>query len=116
MPNHITNTIKMECTPDRWEQINREVINSKHEFDFELIIPLDGDRSADLQRETWGTKWNAYYHESRDDSDFVFDTAWNHPRPVIKALSLKYPEVIFKIAYADEDMGSNLGTYTIING
>jgi len=57
----------------------------------------------------WGTKWNSYDCAMRGDL-IKFETAWNYPEPVMKALSAKYPEAEFKLDYADEDMGSNCGT------
>lgn len=68
----------------------------------------------------WGTKWNAYdtkveYHED-DSATLQFDTAWSHPYPVIEALSVKCPMHELEVSYADEDLGYNLGKYTIING
>ena len=63
----------------------------------------------------WGTKWNAF--ETKDESDFIsFETAWSTPFKVIIALSLKYPKNDFKIEYADEDIGSNCGSYSLRNG
>lgn len=65
----------------------------------------------------WGTKWNAYSAEISDDLLTVqFDTAWAHPDPVIEALSKSFPDEPILVKYADEDLGSNLGEYTILNG
>ena len=63
----------------------------------------------------WGTKWNAYDQEIKEDC-LRFDTAWSHPFPVIEKLSKLNPETEFYIQYADEDIGSNWGEYTIKNG
>jgi len=61
----------------------------------------------------WGTKWNAYDIERVSDTELKVDTAWAHPQPVIDALAAKFPEVHIHVKYADEDLGSNLGQYTI---
>ena len=66
--------------------------------------------------ENWGTKWNAYDVDRRSETDLKFETAWSHPVPVVKALSEKFPNVDIRVRYADEDIGSNLGEYTIRNG
>lgn len=70
--------------------------------------------------DNWGTKWNAYDTASESLADGIatlqFDTAWSHPFPVIEALSVKCPEHEFEVAYADEDLGHNLGKYAIKNG
>ncbi len=62
-------------------------------------------------RDNWGTKWNAY-DCSFEGSVLAFDTAWAHPIPVIRALFVKFPDVLFRVQFADEDRGQNLGTYT----
>lgn len=68
--------------------------------------------------ENWGTKWNAYNTAITENSPFLteieFDTAWSTPDPIIKALSVKYPNCVFEVIYADEDWGSNSGNYMAI--
>lgn len=70
--------------------------------------------------ENWGTKWNAYDARILADVDGMtklrFDTAWSHPRPIIDKLSAMFPDETIRVRYADEDLGSNLGTYTIRGG
>lgn len=63
----------------------------------------------------WGTKWNAYDAKTKDNQ-IIFDTAWSTPFPVIDALSKMYPDLTFKVEFADEDIGSNCGSYTIQKG
>ena len=76
---------------------------------------VDGFSPMDWNRQTWGTKWNAYSQTIEDDI-LRFDTAWSHPTPVIAALSQKFPEEEIHVQYADEDLGSNCGEYIIKNG
>lgn len=64
--------------------------------------------------DNWGTKWNAY-DVSVNDNEIKFDTAWSHPIPIIEHLSKKFPDIQFDIQYADEDIGSNCGQYSIKN-
>jgi hypothetical protein len=70
--------------------------------------------------EHWGTKWNAYDTEvsgtEGDRAVVQFDTAWAHPVPVIVALSQRFPDETLEVMYADEDLGYNLGAYTMRNG
>ena len=71
-------------------------------------------------RENWGTKWNAYGQPEdgypQNESEYVFETAWSHPYKLIRMLSQKLPDVTFNIKYADEDIGSNCGSYVIKGG
>jgi len=63
----------------------------------------------------WGTKWNAYEVDAAD-ACITFDTAWSGVPDLITELSLKFPDVTFGYAYADEDTGNNTGIGTIKNG
>lgn len=69
----------------------------------------------DWANEVWGTKWNAY-NQSVQPLCFKFDTAWGHPEKVINKISKDLPDVEFSIQYADEDTGSNCGSYIVKNG
>ena len=71
----------------------------------------------DFARDAWGTKWNAC--ESSCDiaaGTARFETAWSCPRPVFAALSKRFPDEVLTVAYADEDIGSNCGTFKLKNG
>ena len=64
----------------------------------------------------WGTKWNACEAYLASDDIIVFDTAWNHPEPIILELSKKF-DVQIKLLYADEDSGGgNHGYIEAENG
>lgn len=62
----------------------------------------------------WGTKWNAYQTpDERDNTNTVyFQTAWSCAEKVILKLSALFPDLRFKLSYADEDSGCNVGTRT----
>ncbi len=74
--------------------------------------------SMHYAREAWGTKWNAYDQSPEDNSEtkVKFSTAWSHPFPVIEALSKRFPDAEINVKYADEDTGSNCGSYTAKGG
>ena len=65
---------------------------------------------------TWGTKWNAYHQDFEEPNILWFDTAWEGVPLLIQTLSEIFPDVEFQYAYADEDLGSNVGKGTIRNG
>lgn len=53
----------------------------------------------------WGTKWNAYHYREESDEaryEFVFDTAWSPPEPVLDKLVEKFPNLTFNIDWFDE--------------
>lgn len=142
MPNHIKTVLTIECgNAEKWEKcdadikkIIKKVDTSKKDekkgskFDFNAIIPMpkniedtfgeSGFRPAwyDWSIENWGTKWNAYDIEFNGYDTWVFQTAWSHPVPIIQALSNKYPDLVFKVAYADENIGHNCAAYQMENG
>jgi hypothetical protein len=74
--------------------------------------------ALDWCRTYWGTKWNAYETPTSLDTDrsFRFDTAWSTPMPVFEALAAQWPDLKFRISYADEDIGSNCGVLIFSKG
>lgn len=73
------------------------------------------DNWYDWSLNNWGTKWNAY-DQSDNGDEIVFCTAWSTPVNAMQLLSAKYPEIEFRIQYADEDFGHNVGEYHLMNG
>ena len=65
--------------------------------------------------ENWGTKWNSYDSEKTEDG-LVFSTAWSAPHPVIEEMSARFPEVLFRHEWADEDIGNNCGRREYLAG
>lgn len=127
MPNHVTNIVVAR------KEVIDALLNEKGRVDFERIIPmpeiiyrgalsfedeirLQGRDWYNWSIANWGTKWNAYDSERLSDTKVQFDTAWSHPALVIIALSFLFPEDTISVIYADEDLGYNLGEYTIRNG
>lgn len=76
----------------------------------------DGYSRLDWSREYWGVRANAYNTERLSDTCLCFYTAWDHPFPVIKELSRKFPEHLIRVQYLDVDGESCAGTYSIRNG
>jgi len=67
--------------------------------------------------ENWGTKWNLQEGSLlNDQNELQFDTAWSAPVPILTALSARFPRVEFAHAWADEDLGYNVGRSTYLNG
>jgi len=64
----------------------------------------------------WGTKWNAYDQVEVDENCIEFDTAWSTPFNLMVHLSKMFPTITFKVEFADEDFGYNVGNYTLLNG
>jgi hypothetical protein len=53
----------------------------------------------------WGTKWNAdevRVLQAPDRVALSFVTAGSYPKPILKTLSLSYPEIAFHVRYYDE--------------
>ena len=87
-------------------------MNHPHVVDgVEMVCWYEWNRNA------WGTKWNAYETEIEpiegDLCRLRFQTAWAHPVPVMEKLVNMFPNEVFYVQYADEDLGSNLGAYVV---
>lgn len=126
MPNHVKNIIT--AAPEVLRAIAHE-----GGVDFNLIVPepenierggCNGRHESGVvcwyewSYANWGTKWNAYASDLARFTEGVvtFETAWNHPTPVVRALSMRFPEAPIHVQWADEDMGYNVGRYTILAG
>lgn len=73
--------------------------------------------SMAFAREVWGTKWNACSPEAfPDEGRCQFETAWSCPQGILLELSKRFPEEAIDVTYADEDIGSNCGTFTLKAG
>lgn len=64
----------------------------------------------------WGTKWIADVVMMEDELGWRLNTAWSAPDELIKVLSVIFPEVIFELRYADEDLGYNCGVMQFRDG
>lgn len=68
-------------------------------------------------RDVWGTKWNACEQKAEpEEGRCEFDTAWSCPQGVLVKLSERFPDDLISVKYADEDIGSNCGTFTLKAG
>jgi len=71
----------------------------------------------DFNRMVWGTKWNACESTADpDDGRCQFETAWSCPTGVLVKVSERFPDDAITVTYADEDIGSNCGTFTLKDG
>lgn len=142
MPNHVTTILRI---PPEVADAITTVEEGERRVDFALLVPPPqegynddpigcshshplhydpNDPNANCwyswNREFWGTKWNAYdTRVEGGDGDVAvvtFETAWSHPAPVIEALARRFPDIRIEVAYADEDLGSNVGSYVIEDG
>jgi hypothetical protein len=107
-------------------EANRSRISIKGMTDssFEQFVQMlrnhrkcDTLHGMDFARKHWGTKWNACDASADVETGTAqFDTAWSCPEPVLVELSKKFPEDSIEITYADEDIGSNCGSFTLKAG
>jgi hypothetical protein len=73
--------------------------------------------SMDFARKGWGTKWNACEPIAEpDEGRCKFDTAWSCPTGALMKVSERFPDDTITVTYADEDIGSNCGTFTLKAG
>ena len=128
MPNNVTTIINADPI------VIDSLAGENGPVDFNTVIPMPStvfrggltveasrDYPGELNwygwsREHWGTKWNAYQAKRLRGDAVSFLSAWNFPDPVLAALSSKFPDKEIRVAYADEDFGSNLGMVTYRGG
>ena len=51
-----------------------------------------------------------------EDNTIEFNTAWTNVKPVVLALSQKFPDIEINYRWADEDIGINMGDVTFKDG
>lgn len=72
-------------------------------LDFNGIIPAPQNlpqlELENWRLEHWGTSWNACHLELLSEADgklgFQFETAWDFPLPVFRALAKEFPDLVF---------------------
>lgn len=105
---------------------NRERINLRTmpEESFKQVIGMMENYRAcgylhqmDFARQVWGTKWNAYEPKAEpDEGRCEFETAWACPTGVLVKVSERFPDDTITVTFADEDIGSNCGTFSLKAG
>jgi hypothetical protein len=131
MPNHVTTIV--QAAPKVLQRI-LSVEDGEQAVNFKTIIPMpdtvfQGELSSEDEQKYpgdlnwydwsinhWGTKWNAYETVIIDDDKLSFQTAWSAPWPIFEEWSRQCPEEVMTIAFADEDLGSNLGMFQMKDG
>lgn len=146
MPNHITNRLTIIGTEEQVNAVKdfikiEKVQEGQNIFgpgtiDFNKITPMpkwvfqDHLSLKDEEKygrencwygwsiNNWGTKWNAYGQpdERSNQNTLYFTTAWNSPVDLIKKLSWIFPDIELEIAWADEDLGYNIGIIKFKDG
>lgn len=86
------------------------------EMQTELFMKYGVDNWEDWRVKNWGTVFDAKDTEIINDNQLSFNTSDSTPFVGIIRLSIMFPRVIFKVEYADEDLGVNVGIYRIENG
>lgn len=69
----------------------------------------------DWRLDNWGTKWNSYASERKENS-FIFETAWSAPHEIVEQLAKMFPRLSFYHEWADENIGYNTGYCEYYNG
>tara|TARA_R110000803_G_scaffold88783_1_gene155752 strand:- start:2061 stop:2504 length:444 start_codon:yes stop_codon:yes gene_type:complete len=109
MPNWTHNTVKFECPKEKIIDLKDKLKSKDNVFDFNRIRPMPNNAKGfevegsltpeDLDgvegeymwsMKNWGTKWNSVRSEISDESEvcieYTFDTAWDAPHPIVKAI------------------------------
>jgi hypothetical protein len=108
----------------QWDNRQKQSINDLNDEGFEQFMQMLRNyrktgylHMMDFARDKWGTKWNAGDCVVKlEEGTASFDTAWSCPEPIFVELSKKFPDEVIEVTYADEDVGSNCGTFILKNG
>lgn len=109
MPNWTHNIVRFEGSKNKIKELKKKLESKDNVFDFNKIIPMppnskDFKATGNISSEqldsinnwyrwssdNWGTKWNSVRSEISSESgnhiEYIFDTAWDAPRPIAKAI------------------------------
>ena len=134
MPNHTT--VKLTVEGNGAEKFIDNA-RGKQPLEFESLYPTPSELLQDNVRSdrvkhtqskvhfpdwyewrilNWGTKWDCYdHHGDWSDNQITFFTAWSPPTALFLHVSNDYPDVRFKLEFADEGAGF-LGSQVIKKG
>ncbi len=125
MANNVRNLVFIQAPNKKRLSEVLEGIKGKDEcIDFEKILPIppkvrreDQTPEGEAQRwwclKHWGTRHNAFDTEKITDELLAFQTKGRHPLEMVMDLSKQYPDVLFRVRYANENIGWDLGEYEI---
>ena len=109
--------------PEKFKELD-EYAESKEAKEMELKTNKsikDGYNSGGYEWciKNWGTKWDfddvELAYDSDNELDYVFDTAWSPPGPVVEKMGKLFPELTFKLKYSEEGVGFK-GELKVQNG
>jgi hypothetical protein len=119
MPNWVRNKLFIHGPSDKVKQCTLDIASDCQHISFEKILPRPkdiGDGWYDWSVENWGTKWDVDETYEDENGYICFDTAWSTPHELMCTLSERYPDLIFEVTFADEDLGYNCGFYEFKDG
>lgn len=126
MTDHCRNRLTVTGPVDVLASFVARVQTDEQPLSFETIAPTPQEllKSGwyEWRIEHWGTKWDAEFEDigeplrvRRTRATYVFLTAWGPPVEWLRRASEAYPELVFRLDYADED-GLHSGVHEVRNG
>jgi hypothetical protein len=132
MPNHTTNVLTVDGSAYEIARFIEENKNDKQDLTFEASLPtppelLGGENQPtedggwkvpdwyEWRITNWGTKWDCYDVENWEGNSIRYYTAWSPATNYFLEVSLRYPNLTFTHAYADEGAGF-VGSQSISEG
>ena len=124
MPNWCENSLTVSGEFQelrKFKQENTYTEDGEVTLSFNLMVTLpqeEEDNWYDWQIENWGTKWdlrNCIIEDDENILSFDFDTAWGPPEKWLENVSVFYPNLEFKLLYAEPGMSFS-GKTVVENG
>jgi len=121
MPNHIANVVTISGEKQDLQNLIQKVKGEEKSFSLASFFPMPTEETDAYHWniKNWGTKWDVYQVSQIFETDviqFSFQTAWSTPSFALMKLSKLFPNTAITCEFADDDMGYNVGLYTIQNG
>jgi len=115
MPNWCMNKLQLECTRAQFKQFCDVFVVDEDEDTVLSLKTACPEPPGLLEPElvttpkwytwriaNWGTKWEPAIHDITGTT-VSFDSAWSPPINAVIAMSKRFPDILFKLAYCEPD-------------
>lgn len=110
MPNWCANVLEVVGPEDKLTEFKNKARGKNSPLSFYSLKPYPDEWDYNWCNDNWGTKWDiddSDTEEIKNESDdwiLRFHTAWAPPIPLLETVSKQFPDLGFRVIYAEPGM------------